>query len=80
MKLQRVEKLEKKKVISSIKIYTRPFTLVIRFEHEKFKVKFGSYNNSNINNSLVVFTFSVLNRKYCFWLNVVQGIKTICLG
>ena len=31
MKLQKVEKLDKK-VISSIKIYTRPFTSVIRFE------------------------------------------------
>ena len=31
MKLQKVEKLDKK-VISSIKIYTRPLTSVIRFE------------------------------------------------
>ena len=31
MKLQKVEKLDKK-VVSSIKIYTLPFTLVIRLE------------------------------------------------
>ena len=32
MKLQKVEKLDKK-VISSIRIYMRPFTLVIQFEN-----------------------------------------------
>ena len=33
MKLQKVEKLDKK-VISSFKIYMRPFTSVIRFERD----------------------------------------------
>ena len=37
MKLQKVEKLERKKIISSIKIYTHPFTSVIRFEWQNFR-------------------------------------------
>ena len=42
MKLQKVEKLDKK-VISSIKIYTRPFTSVNRFDSIRFKHVFDHF-------------------------------------
>ena len=46
----------------------------------QFKLKFGTKTNSNIQNSKVVFTFSVLNRKYTFWANLVQKIKIVSLN
>ena len=46
----------------------------------QFKLKFGTKTNSNIQNSKVVFTFSVLNRKYTFWANLVQKIKIVSLS
>ena len=36
-----------------------------------FKLKFGTSINSNMQNSMVVFTFSVFDRKYSFWVNLV---------
>ena len=33
----------------------------------QFKLTFGTKTNSNMQNSKVVFTFSVLDRKYPFW-------------
>ena len=53
MKLQKVEKLDKK-VISSIRIYMRPFTLVIQFE-----------NLSNNKNEVIR---AVLNLLFYFFL------------
>ena len=32
----------------------------------QFKLKFGTQNNSNMQNSMVVFTFSALDQKYSF--------------
>ena len=32
----------------------------------QFKLKFGTYTNSNMQNSMVVFTFSVLDQKQSF--------------
>ena len=46
----------------------------------QFKLKFGTKTNSNIQNSKVVFTFSVLNRKYTIWANLVQKIKIVSLS
>ena len=43
----------------------------------QFKPKFGSYINSNMPNSMVVFTFSVLDWKQHFWANLVQRIKIV---
>ena len=37
----------------------------------QFKFKFGSWTNSNMQNSMVVFTFSVLPRKYSFWVKFI---------
>ena len=45
----------------------------------QFKLKFGTYTNSNMQNSMVVFTFSVLDRKHPFWENMVQKIKIVSL-
>ena len=33
----------------------------------QFKLKLGTYTNSNMQNSMVLFTFSVLHGKYPFW-------------
>ena len=46
----------------------------------QFKLKFVILTNSNMQNSLVVFTFSVLDRKHCFWENLVQKIKIVSLS
>ena len=36
------------------------------------KLKFGSTTNSNMQNSMMVFTFSVLDHKQPFWVNLVS--------
>ena len=43
-----------------------------------FKMKFGIWINSNMLNSMVMFTLSVLDQKYNFWENLVQKIKMFC--
>ena len=48
---------------------------------QKFKIisltliKFGSYTNSNMQKSMVMFTFTVFGWKYTFWENFVQKTK-----
>ena len=44
------------------------------------KLKFGTYTNSNIQNSMVVFTLSIFDQKYPFWANLVQKVKIISLS
>ena len=44
-----------------------------------FKLKFGTYTNSNMQNSMVMFIFFVFDRKYPFWANLVQNIKIATL-
>ena len=46
----------------------------------QFKVKFGTYSNLNMQNSVVVFTFPVLDRKHRLWANLVQKIKIVSLS
>ena len=41
----------------------------------QFKLKFATKIKSNMQNSIVVFTFSVFDRKYLFWANLVQKTK-----
>ena len=41
----------------------------------QIKLKFGTQTNSNIQNSLMLFTFSVLDWKHPFWPNLVQNVK-----
>ena len=42
-----------------------------------FKLKFGTYTNSNMQNSMVMFILSVFDWKYPFWANLVQKVKII---
>ena len=41
----------------------------------QFKLKFGTQTNSNMQNSMVVLTFSVFDWRYAFWGNLVQKIR-----
>ena len=45
----------------------------------QFKRKFGTQNNSNMQNSIALFIFSILDRKYLFWANLVQKVKIVSL-
>ena len=45
-----------------------------------FQLKFGSNINSNILNSIVVLTFSVLDGKHPFYANLVRKIKIVSLN
>ena len=49
----------------------------IWFQNSK---SFDTKNNSNIQNSMWKFTFSVFDRKYCFWENLVQKLKIVILS
>ena len=42
-----------------------------------FQLEFSSKNYSNMQNSMVVFTFSVLEWKHYFWANLVQNINIV---
>ena len=48
-----------------------------KYQNCQFKLKFGTYANSNMQNSTVMFTFSVFDWKYPFWANLVQKIKIV---
>ena len=43
----------------------------------QLKLKFGTYTNSNMQNSMVMFIYFVFDWKYPFWANLVQKIKII---
>ena len=44
----------------------------------QFKLKFGTKTNLNMRNSMMMFTFSVFEHKYLFWVNLVQKFKIVC--
>ena len=46
----------------------------------QFKLKFGTETNSNMQNSMALFTFSVSDRKHRFWGNLVQKVKIVSLS
>ena len=46
----------------------------------QFKLIFGTYTNSNMQNSMTLFIFSVLDRKHSLWANLVQKIKNVSLS
>ena len=46
----------------------------------RVKLGFDASTNSNMQNSLVIFTFSVLEQKYLFWANLVQKIDIFSLS
>ena len=41
--------------------------------------KYGAQPNQNMQNSVMLFTFFVFDRKYLFWANMVQKIKIVSL-
>ena len=47
----------------------------LKNQNYQFKLKFGTQNNSNRQNSMVLFTFSVLDAKQPFWATLVQKSK-----
>ena len=46
-------------------------------QNSHFKLKFGTYTNSNMQNSMVMFIFFVFDWKYPFEANLVQKVKII---
>ena len=44
------------------------------------KLKFGSQTNLHMQNSMVMFTFSVFDQKFPFWEILVQKIKIASLS
>ena len=51
-----------------------PLWANLKNQNCQFKLQFGVLTNSNMLNSMVVFTFAVLDQKYPFWANLVQKI------
>ena len=57
-----------------------PFwSYLVRFNQKnqncQFKLKFGTWTNSNMQNSMVMFILFVLDWKCHFWTSLVQNIK-----
>ena len=46
----------------------------------QFILKFGTWTNSNLQNSMAMFNFSAFNWNYPFWANLVQIIKIVRLS
>ena len=46
----------------------------------QFKLKCGTKNSSNMQNSMAMFTFSILGQEYLFWANLVRKIKIVSLS
>ena len=44
------------------------------------KLKFGTQTNSHMQDSMVMFTFSVFDQKYPFWVILVQKNKIVSLS
>ena len=38
----------------------------------QFKLKFGTKTNPNVQNLMVMLTFSVFDQRYMFWTNLIQ--------
>ena len=51
-----------------------------KYQNCHFKLKFGMYSNSNMENSMVIFNFSIFDWKYPFWVNLVQKFKIVSLS
>ena len=49
-------------------------------QNYQFKLKFSTYNNSNMKTSIPLFTFFVIDQKLSFWANQVQKLKIISLS
>ena len=51
----------------------------LKSQNYHLKLKFSTYNNSNRQNSMVIFIRSVFSQKYPFWGNSFQNVKIIFL-
>ena len=49
-------------------------------QNYQFKPTFGTYTNSNMQDLMMLFTFSVFDGKYPIWVNLVQKPKIISLS
>ena len=49
-------------------------------QNYEFRLKFGTYTNSNMHNSMAVFTFLVFDQKCRFWANLMQKVKIVSLS
>ena len=49
-------------------------------QNYQFKLKFGAQSNQNMQKSVVIFTFSVFDWKYPFWVNLIKKIKIVSLS
>ena len=43
----------------------------------QFKLNFGTWTISNMENSMALISFSALDQKHPFWANLVQKIKIV---
>ena len=50
------------------------------YENCQIKLKSGTNTNLNMQNSVVVFSFSIFDRKYPFWSNLAQKVLVGFLG
>ena len=46
----------------------------------QFKLKYNTQTNSDIQNSVVPFSFSIFDWKYLFWTKLVQKVKIVNLS
>ena len=46
----------------------------------QFKLKYNTQTNSDIQNSMVTFSFSIFDWEYLFWTNLVQKVKIVNLS
>ena len=49
-----------------------------KYQNCQFKLEFGIKTNLNIQDSLVMFTFSVFELQYFSWVNLVQKFNIVC--
>ena len=65
---------------NSMAVFILPFctNMVQKIKNCLFKPKFGTYTNSNMKNIMVMFIFSVFDRKYPFLGILFQKIKIAC--
>ena len=63
-------------------LYSIPFLDKLGTQNQncQFKLKFATSTYSNMKNAMVLFTFSVLDRKHPFWANLVHKIKIVSLS
>ena len=49
-------------------------------QDRQFEVKYGIRINSNMQNSMILLTVSILDQTHLFWANLVQTIKIVKFG